>query len=140
MMTRYVTSVEETPSIPSMTGTWPADTAIADPVINDATAGIEMRSTSHPNRSNPMAKMMIPQIKVRHDIKASGDIFNFCTDSATIVPMTTDVTATGPIFMSFEVPNIQYMSEPMKELYSPYSTGTCASFAYAIDCARSDQI
>src|SRR5271155_112281 len=106
---------------------------IADPVIKAEMAGNEMKSTIQPHLITPMKQMIAPAMIASADAMTwPGTCGCSFATLRTIFPVMVDMTATGPMVISFEVAKNQYINTPMKEEYKPNCTGNSASFAYAI--------
>lgn len=105
MITLYVASrVLNFVLNPIMVGTCPAAMLIADPVMKAEMAARVMNSVSQPSLANPRKQMIPPQTMARADATTwAGTLGSFLWTSVMTFPVMVDMTATGPIVMSFDV-------------------------------------
>ena len=64
---RYMAPWLGTFDSPKSDGSWPTRIVRADPVMKPLTAGAGINSTSHPKRSKPTPKVIIPHKNARAD-------------------------------------------------------------------------
>ena len=106
MITLYGSSLvdPEVRVMPMRELTWPTPIVIAEPVMNAEIAGREIKSTMKPRRRRPNPRVMPPTMTDRAIAMSSG-AKSGCVfwASMTTLPTKVDMTATGPIVMSFEV-------------------------------------
>lgn len=97
MMTRYVAArVSRSLLMPIIVGTWPAAMLIADPVMNAVMEVSEIKSTIHPIRARPIARMIHPQITAKAEaITCPSIVGSMACALITTLPTIVDMTATG---------------------------------------------
>jgi hypothetical protein len=133
MTTLYVGSRVEKPVIPIRAGTCPTAMLMAEPVMKADIAGSDIRSTIHPSLAKPKKRTIAPEMMAREDATISlGTPGSLSSAFKMTDPVTVERTATGPMVISLEVAKNQYIRTPMNDEYSPNSTGSSASLAYAI--------
>ena len=92
------------PVIPIRFGTCPTAMLMAEPVMKAEIAVKEMKSTIQPQRARPMKEMMAPATIARAEATTWPGISGLVSWTlSTIFPTKVDMTATGPIVISFEV-------------------------------------
>ena len=101
--------------------------------MNAAMAGRGMKSTINPRRRIPMPNTIAPTMTARAEATTwPGMPGAAVRASLTMSPTRSDMTATGPMVMSFEVAKNQYSMTPTNDEYSPNCGSRSASLAYAI--------
>lgn len=96
MMTLYGDSLLDTVLMPMRAGSWVTAMLMADPVMKAEMDVSETKSTSHPNRANPMKQTMAPVIIDKAEAMMwPGTSGSSSSAFSTTLPTTVDRTATG---------------------------------------------
>lgn len=85
--------------------------------MNPETAGWGMNSTSQPSRRRPMPRTMKPQMNARQ-VAITGAVHSLGCAAITalmMLPVSRDITATGPIETSLDVAKKAYVKTPMND-------------------------